>query len=229
MTRLENNAERPCTVVFARAPEQGKVKTRLAQVLPAGTVLQIYRYFVEDLLEMLWNAGTRIVVCYTPREASRSMAAWLGTEYELMPQQGAHLGERMANAFRELFARGWTRIVLVGSDFPDLPGSVIQEAFERIEDHQAVIGPARDGGYYLIGFNAGSFLPDVFEEMPWGTDGVYTETMGLFARRGVRVHLLRPWQDIDDIADLLDFAKRNINTPDAAPRSLAYLRKIGFF
>lgn len=216
-------------VVFVRAPEEGKVKTRLARTLPAATVLRIYKFFVEDLLERLRGAGMQIVVCYTPREAFQTMVAWIGTDYEVMPQNGVDLGERMANAFRALFDRGWTRIALVGSDFPDLPVSVIQEAFDRLDDHGAVIGPARDGGYYLIGFRADGFLPAVFEEMPWGTDGVYKKTRERFARGGTGVHFLRPWQDIDDTEDLIDFTERNRKTPETAPRTLAYLRKIGFF
>jgi len=119
-----------------------------------------------------------------------------------MPQHGRDLGERMKNGFLDGFAKGYKRVVLIGSDIPDLPKNSIEEAFQSLEETDAVIGPAFDGGYYLIGFRQSAFSSQVFEEINWGTATVFDETMKKLKRLRRSVHTLPRLRDIDTVEDL---------------------------
>ena len=102
---------------------------------------------------------------------------------------------------------------------PDLPGAVFEAAFAALGHHQAVIGPTLDGGYYLIGFHPQTFLPAVFQTIPWGTTRVLAETLAVFRRHGLSVHQLPVWRDIDDLDDLIAFARRPFGAAAPARRT----------
>lgn len=195
-------------LVFVRAPQVGRVKTRLTGRLDAQRVLELYRCFVEDILATLANRTFHVIVCHDPPGAEIAMKSWLGVSRDFMAQRGSSLGARMAHAFQAVFAKGVEQAVLVGSDFPDLDAGVIHEAFENLPTHDLVVGPAVDGGYYLIGFNAGSFAPHLFENMPWGTSRVLDKTVDGAKMAGLRMHRLPAWRDIDTVDDLKDFFAR---------------------
>ena len=141
-----------CVLVFVKAPEIGRVKTRLVGRLDAADAVNLYKCFTADILETLDRWGYPVVVCYHPEAAEKRVTQWLGNGYIYQPQQGKDLGERMARAFSHAFAHGHRAAVLIGSDLPDLPGDRIEAAFSALARSRAVIGPALDGGYYLIGF-----------------------------------------------------------------------------
>jgi rSAM/selenodomain-associated transferase 1 len=212
-----------CVVVLVRAPDIGHVKTRLMQYLPAETVLALYQCLVEDTLAGLEKSGLPIVLAYTPQHAKKRIAQWLGHRYQMLPQSDGDLGLRMASAFEEIFSCGVGRALLIGTDFPDLPASCIPEAFDRLTGRDAVIGPAVDGGYYLIGFNRHSYVPEIFQAMPWGTDRVFQKTMGVFEDAHSRVQVLAPWRDIDRYEDLISFSDRNRYRPETAPKTVAFI------
>jgi rSAM/selenodomain-associated transferase 1 len=115
---------------------------------------------------------------------------------------GENLGERMKNGFLEAFSMNFKRVVLIGSDIPDLPLEFIEEAFTSLLEKDAVIGPSTDGGYYLIGFKDKSFSPRVFEGIPWSTKRVFEETMNVSKQEELLVHTLQPLTEIDTIEDL---------------------------
>jgi rSAM/selenodomain-associated transferase 1 len=218
----EINAGAGCVLLFVRAPQRGKVKTRLARILGDAAALALYRGFVADLLDTLRQCGQPVIGCCTPASACRAVAAWIAPVNGVYPQTGPDLGARMADAFGRAFADGFKRVLLVGSDLPDLPASVFKAAFTALAHHPAVIGPTLDGGYYLIGFCPQTFLPAVFESIPWGTPRVLAETLAAFRRHGLRVHRLPVWRDIDDLEDLIAFARR----PAAAGAPARRTRKI---
>ena len=118
----------------------------------------------------------------------------------------------MENAFAHLFSSGFERGLLIGSDIPDLPHELIEEAFSALDEKDAVIGPASDGGYFLIGFRHSTFLRDIFRGIAWSTGSVYRETMEIFEKAGYRVHVLHEWSDVDTIDDLRSLYRRNRNT-----------------
>ena len=215
-----------CVIVFVRAPILGKVKTRLAKVLDPRTVLDLYRCFVADVLAILASSGFQIVICFHPRDADQDIVDWLGDQYPYFPQQGLDLGDRMAKAFEYVFKHGCRQALLLGTDFPDLPRNVIHQAFDGLDHYGAAIGPANDGGYYLIGFERRNFQPTVFDKMPWGTDQVYAETVKRFSGLENLPLVLPRWRDIDEYEDLLAFAANKPADKTTARHTRAMLRSL---
>jgi hypothetical protein len=188
-------------------PERGRVKTRLAASMGDERALELYKRFLLNILSTL-NKGTFLFyLCFYPADALESLRKWMGGDYLYMPQQGENLGERMKNGFIEAFTLNFKRVVLIGSDIPDLPLEFIEEAFASIREKDCVIGPSSDGGYYLIGFKDTKFSPQVFKGIPWSTERVFEETMKILEREGLTVHTLRPLRDIDTIDDLRKFQR----------------------
>ncbi|MFC1858937.1 TIGR04282 family arsenosugar biosynthesis glycosyltransferase [Thermodesulfobacteriota bacterium] len=221
------NDKHKCALVFVKAPIKEGVKTRLSKNMPAGLVLDLYKNFVKDILENLEAGGHHIIIYFYPKQEASRVREWLGDKYTFKPQTGKNLGERMANAFSSEFSEGYQQALLIGTDFPDLPGSIINEAFEGLSTHAAVIGPAVDGGYYLIGFRAGTFYPHIFKNIPWGTARVYCNTIQILKNTGYKIHVLPEWRDIDDYRDLENFIQTNRKEKSAATHTLRYLKKIG--
>jgi rSAM/selenodomain-associated transferase 1 len=214
-----------CLMVFVRHPEPGKVKTRLAQAYGDRFAAELYGYFVDDLLEALERGSYRLEIAFTPAEKELEIRRRFGGRFSYTPQEGKGLGERMEKAFRCCFAKGFAAALLIGSDFPDLTAEVIEGAFHALENgHDAVVGPAFDGGYYLIGFRSAAFDPGVFKEMPWGESTVCEKTLNNLHARGYRISLAPAWHDIDTGEDLAALQARHASTPFSNSRTMAFLR-----
>jgi len=213
-----------CILVFIKLPETGNVKSRLARDLNEKTVLRIYKNFVIDLLNTLKKGEYQYIIAFSPHDAGEQITKWLGKRQLYIPQRGSDLGERMMNAFRAAFSKGFSNTILIGSDIPDLSYTLIDQAL-RLKDHEAVIGPSYDGGYYLIGFRRDSFLPQIFEGIPWGTSTVFEQTMEIFHKNGYKVHTLPVLRDVDTIDDLRDLFDRNRNTEFFSSETMAYLSR----
>ncbi len=225
MAASERNKD--CILFFVKAPEQTTVKSRLAEAVGEVTARELYRNFVLDMLDTLSTITARgkydLWVCFYPPEAGQEIRAWLGSFYTCVPQQGSDLGERMQSAFLASFAAGYSRAILLGSDTPDLTSEIINEGLTRLTTHPAVIGPACDGGYYLLGFQSRAFLPAIFCGMPWSTGNVYSLTREVFRRANFNVSVLLPWRDIDTIADLQTLRVSCRNNSFAHSRTLRYM------
>ena len=129
------------------------------------------------------------------------MAGWLGRDFQYVIQGEGDLGARMRRAFQMGFRQGWKQVVLIGSDLPDLTPAIIRESFERLTNHDLVLGPARDGGYYLIGLKANR--PELFgSPMIWGTEEVLKNTLLTADRLGLKTALLTRLRDVDRPEDL---------------------------
>jgi rSAM/selenodomain-associated transferase 1 len=191
-----------CLLFFVKNPEKGKVKSRLAAVIGDDSALSLYKNLVAQMLSILKGGTFPLYICFFPKNAQKPIKNWLGREYRYIPQNGKDLGERMRNSFVDGFAMGHKRVVLIGSDIPDLPMKYIEEAFQSLKGMDAVIGPAYDGGYYLIGFKDKTFSPQVFEGIAWGTKSVFNETMKKLKRSRRAVHTLPYQRDIDTAEDL---------------------------
>ena len=215
--------EQNCILFFIKSPERGQVKRRIAASLGETVATELYSTFVIDALVTLDTCGARVVVCFYPPEGEKSIVAWLGKHHSYLPQRGADLGQRMKNAFIDAFDRGFQQVIIVGSDIPDLPRDVIEGAFESLKTRDAVIGPSFDGGYYLIGFKRDTFQPQAFEGIRWGTETVLQATTSYLRTKGLSLHTLRPWNDIDTVADLKDLFQRNRETAFSASQTISYL------
>lgn len=216
-----------CIAIFSRAPDKGRVKTRLSKDLDETVVVNMYKNFVLDILQKIKSSKIQYKIFYDPPDTKNVMADWLGADNEFILQQGDDLGERMKNVFTTMFENSISRAVIIGTDFPDLPVKYLFEAFAGLKKSNAVIGPTFDGGYYLIGFNKDSFLSHAFDHMPWGSNRVFKNTMALLNETNLSVHVLPKWRDVDtygDLKDLIKFLKINSN---AAPKTYQYLLGAG--
>ena len=187
-------------IVFARAPEVGRVKTRLAAEVGDSTALAIYRRLAERVLAAVQaNGSYSITVAYAPGGARRAMREWLGTEVALRPQAGGDLGARMAGAIGDAIAAGAERVVVIGTDCPQVTAAVVQEAFDRLDAADLVLGPAMDGGYYLIGM--ARLHSRLFEDVPWSSPDTLRITLESARAAGLSVELLEQRRDIDTADD----------------------------
>jgi uncharacterized protein len=211
-------------LVFVRLPVPGHVKTRLAARVGAEGAAALYRCFVADILATVRASGYAVLVFFDPPQDRDAVVEWLSEQMTYLPQEGNGLGERMTAAFREAF-RACSRAVLVGSDCPDLPGSLLTQAFESLTSHDAVLGPARDGGYYLVGFTKMGFLEAAFEGMEWGGQGVFEATMDVLRKHRRNVHTLPPWDDVDEYEDLEALCRRHKDLPPGRSVTVDYLRE----
>jgi uncharacterized protein len=211
-----------CVLVFIKFPEKGKVKSRLSPAFDTDMVLSLYECFVFDLLETLRKGMYSLKICFYPPDAYETIVSWIGKGYAYLPQRGNDLGERMKNAFLDAFSEEFSEVVLIGSDIPDLTVRVLHEAF-AFDLYDASIGPAFDGGYYLIGFQRKTFLPEIFQGIKWGTDTVLKQTMDQLKNSQHTVRVLPVRNDIDRPEDVHDLYARNRNTEFAASRTMRFL------
>ncbi len=198
---------RQAILLFIKEPGKGQVKSRLAKALGKELAKEAYIHFTLDVLRTIRNYPLRIF--FYPPDSRVALMRWLGKDFVCIPQKGRGLGKRMENAFIGSFSDGLEKALIVGSDIPDLAPEVIDEAFEALDKSDAVIGPASDGGYYLIGFKKTSFQPAIFRGIEWSSGSVFRKTMDIFRRFGSRVHILPAWQDVDTLEDLRALVMRN--------------------
>ncbi len=211
-------------LVFARLPELGKVKTRLAESIGAGKALAVYEAMLRDLLRAIGDSAgdLEIEIAGVPTESAsgEALRAAFG-ERALSMQTGTNLGERLSMAFSERFFFHRTqKIIAIGIDDPRLTREIIDHAFWLLESCDWVIGPAHDGGYYLIGCRASVFKPRIFSEMPWGTEAVYRMTMQRIREWENTVGILPMHADIDVVDDLKRFAAESRDADGELPQLL---------
>jgi len=206
-------------------PEEGQVKTRLAKDIGERMAFELYKNFVLDVLSTLERLGINLRGCFYPEDSREKLVKWLGEQYCYAPQRGTDLGERMKNGFLQAFDEGYSRLIIIGSDIPDLPGDFINEAFSSLKRGDVVIGPALDGGYYLIGFRNDTFLPKAFEGITWSTDTVFRETMDILAKSGRKIHILPEWGDVDMLSDLKELVMRNRDTEFRNSKTISCILK----
>lgn len=195
-------------ILFLRYPEQGAVKTRLAVTLGEDLTYELYTCFLADLAVMVREVEAEKIIVYSGPE-NAVFPDFPGLR--LIRQRGNDIGERMYSAFSDVFALGVERAVLIGSDCPDLPSRLVNDAFEKLAVADVVFGPGTDGGYYLAGCNRGSLRPSIFSGVSWSTDMVFSETLKRVAEAGLVCAQLETWSDIDEIDDLKQFYMRNEN------------------
>jgi len=195
-------------IVFTRYPIPGSTKTRLIPALGAEGAADLQRQMTEHTLESvrpLAEEGIGVRVLFDGGEAGE-MTQWLGEELDLAPQGEGDLGDRMNNAFTGSFQEGFEKVVVIGTDCPSLDSESVMEAFDLLNENTLVLGPATDGGYYLIGIrsDAPEWLYElVFKNIPWGTDQVLNATVNALAETGLDVGLLDEKADVDEPEDLV--------------------------
>jgi len=192
-------------LVFARLPERGHVKTRLAESIGEDAALAAYETMLRDLLASIGRPSpeVEIEVLWAPTESANGVA--LADAFGDLPtamQTGATLGDRLSMAFSErFFFHATQKIVAIGVDDPSLPRTLIDHALALLDSCEWVLGPAEDGGYYLIGCRAAAFDPAIFQNVAWGTPSVFTTTISKIAEWQSNVAVLPARWDIDVVED----------------------------
>ena len=183
-------------LIFTRNPQLGKVKTRLAKTIGDQKALQVYKDLLFHTMTETQNLDCDKFVFYDENIDAKDL--WLETLFEKRIQFGSLLGEKMQNAFQTLFDLGYQNCIIIGSDLFDLQANHINEAFHKLESNDVVIGPAEDGGYYLLGLK--KVIPPIFKNKDWGTSTVLTDT--LKDLENYKIEFLETLNDIDTFEDL---------------------------
>ena len=189
----------PVLGVFAKQPIAGRAKTRLAADRSPAWACRAAHAFLADTLDRLDAVSARRYVVYAPADAGPFFVPLARGQYDLLPQADGDLGDRLRAFFRQAQADGAERTVAVGADSPTLPVAYVEQAFALLERADVVLGPACDGGYYLIG--VGRRLPPVFDDIAWSSADVLRQTVERLADAPWRLALLPPWYDVDTPAD----------------------------
>jgi rSAM/selenodomain-associated transferase 1 len=193
-------------LVFARLPERGKVKTRLAQSIGDDQTLAVYEAMLHDLLASIGRSSpeTEIEILWAPSEAANGevLTRAFGDLATAM-QTGSNLGDRLSMAFSERFLFHATqKILAIGVDDPSLPRALIDQAFGLLDSCEWVLGPAVDGGYYLVGCRAAAFDCEAFQDIKWGSSSVFPSTLAKIRGWQSSVAVLPLRNDIDVVEDL---------------------------
>jgi len=194
-------------ILFAKAPIPGQVKTRLCPPLSPDEAASLHGSVVLDMLERSRGLSStdRFVACFPSPDHVFFKILEERHGVRLIAQAGEDLGARMALAFADVFAQGYRRVLVTGTDLPTLPGSAFSEALTLLDRYDLVLGPAQDGGYYLIGLRKPA--PELFAGIPWSTDRVLALTQTKAAAAGLKTALLPVRRDIDTLDDLVALIK----------------------
>lgn len=207
--------------VFVKVPAAGRVKTRLVPPLDPDEASSLYFAFVADLLGRLEKLKKVDVTVFFDGQSPAPLAELAPARFHFVQQMDGDLGQRLEHAFAHLLDDGRSSAVVIGSDSPDLPLAFIKRAFQKLKHKPVALGPAADGGYYMIGLQAPR--PELFRGPAWGTDRVFGQTLGIVRELGLQCSLLPLWYDVDDIHTLTllhsMIVARRIERRDRLPRT----------
>jgi uncharacterized protein len=184
-------------LIFIKNPVPGHVKTRLARTVGPEEALRIYRILLDKTRHAALGIALRRWVWYSNEVMPDD--EWSAADFEKYAQQGPDLGARMERAFEQAFRAGARKVLIIGSDCPDIHAGILQQALDTLNEADAVLGPTPDGGYYLLGLR--QFDPAFFRDIAWSTEMVLQQTLAVAKRAGLRAALLPALTDIDTEAD----------------------------
>ena len=190
-------------IIFTRNPELGKVKKRLSKTVGPKTALDIYKLLLKDTEKTVRGINCDKTVYYS--NSIQEDDIWDVSVYQKHKQKGADLGERMCNAFKQGFNDGYKKIILIGTDLPDISEQIIQNSLDALNNNNVVFGPAEDGGYYLVGLS--KFHQCIFENKAWSTSNLLENTLKELKQKKIGVSLIETLNDIDTFEDLKTFPK----------------------
>ena len=190
-------------LIFAKNPERGKVKTRLAATLGNAKAFSIYSQLLEHTISITNYLPVDKIVFYSNYIVQEDI--WNDKYYFKQVQMGKDLGERMNNAFAFAFQKGYESVVIIGTDCPELNAGIIMNAFAYLNNHDVVIGPAADGGYYLLGMK--KYNSELFQNINWSSETVLQETMKICKENKHNYALLPELHDVDEEKDLVHLEK----------------------
>ena len=217
-------------IIFTRYPEPGKTKTRLIPLLGAEGAADLQRNMTEHTLVQVKRLSTSrelsVEIRYEGGNESL-MKNWLGPDFDYRSQGRGDLGLRMQRSLEDAFRAGATEAVIIGTDIPDITDVIIQKAFDALKLKNVVLGPAKDGGYYLIGLQKKTLpqaIPDLFTGINWGKDGVLNKTIEVVKGLGLNFSLLDELEDVDRLEDLSIWGRaHNLNKLEFLPKNISVI------
>jgi uncharacterized protein len=232
--RQSSIAKNLCALaVMTKAPRAGQVKTRLVPLLAPEEAAQLNALFLRDLSMSILRAcemsPAKPVAVFTPPGSESTYENILPEEFMLLPQRGSNFGERLIFAAEDLFAAGFASVCLINSDSPTVPAQNFAEAAIELAEpsDRVVLGPADDGGYYLIGLKR--MRRRLFEDIDWSTERVFDQTKQRASELGLRVHELASGLDVDDgetLARLREQLLSDNSPPEVAPNTRKFLAEL---
>lgn len=208
-------------VIMAKAPRPGMVKTRLTRSLPVSAVTGLYRCLLDDTITLAQSLDGVEVAVMCPNPDLEDLERTLGNRVPVVPQMGDGLAPALTSAFSYFGGTGYSRIVAFNSDSPHLPTTILQAAFQLLENCDVVVGPTHDGGYYLVG--AKMSHPRLFSTDAMGTANALEALLAKARALGLSVRFTDPFYDIDEVADLRRLAEELQLTPGRAPKTAKWL------
>lgn len=193
-------------ILFVKYPVKGNVKTRLAKTIGDEKAVRLYKKLAENILASISNLKNSYkYIFYSEKEEKELVRSWIRKNYFYAAQEGDDLGERMKNAFRLVFSQGANKAIIIGTDIPDLTKETIQDAIDKLDENEIVIGPSPDGGYYLLGMK--KYMPFLFDNIIYSTNSVLKDTIGKIKENKLSYHILQTLEDIDTEEELKEWLK----------------------
>ena len=194
-------------VIFVRFPHSGKVKLRLSRTLGSERTAAFYRLCVEQIVRELDRVPGQVkkYLSYSDNNDEDEIRHWIGSRFGLIPQIEGDLGQRLEQSFRSLLKGTCGKVIIMASDVPDLSSGIINTAVSVLDNHDLVIGPCHDGGYYLIGMKKPH--SELFKRISWSTDKVLEQTLSIASEQGLSVFTLNTLSDIDTGDDLKEWVR----------------------
>jgi len=193
------NPSQETLIIFTRYPESGKTKTRLIPALGTEGAANLQKKLTEYTLTEASKLEVNLRVYFSGGNETL-MQRWLGENYQYYRQRAGDLGKKLIAALEESFTADVAKIVIIGIDCPDLDAAIIKQAVAKLKHQDLVLGPAEDGGYYLIGLR--SCLPELFQGIDWGTDMVLKQTVSIAKKTGLNIYYLPMFNDLDTPEDI---------------------------
>lgn len=195
-------------IIFCRYPAVGKVKTRLAAKTGQRFAVSLYKLCAEHAFSecaKLYPDDAGIFIFHPESDDTGAIKSWAGYDFNYFTQQGEDLGDKMSNAMDKLFNIGYQKVVLIGTDIPGITGEIISGAFKKLDFYDCILGPADDGGFYLIGTK--NFYPGLFDNILWSRETVLDMMKKKLGERGLKTEFTAKLTDIDTLQDLRHLLK----------------------
>ena len=210
-------------IIMTKIPHPGNVKTRLQPFLTPIQSAELAAAFLQDAEEKVRKVCDNTIIAFAPQDEKDDLLNFVSSNNVFVAQNGKDLGERMFDAFEFAFKNGSDSIVMIGTDSPTFPAEFIEQAFDLLENHDAVLGETADGGYYLIGLK--TLRKEIFENVKWSSPETFRQTVGNIEKCGLSLSLVSKWHDVDFPEDLERLKTELRENPQIAPRTAEWLKE----
>jgi uncharacterized protein len=198
-------------IVFTKYPRNGNVKTRLGKTLGNYFAAEFFKLMAEHIFEVCLSLPEKdysLFLFFSEQEEKEPVNNWVDNRFSLQLQEGRDLGERMKSAFRFLFKNLYKKVIIIGTDCPEMNSEILLKSFNELSGKNVVIGPSTDGGYYLLGMD--SFYPFLFDKIEWSSSKVFKESIKRVEKNKLSFELMPELIDVDTEEDMRKwFSKSN--------------------